>query len=625
MSKFIKKHKIIFYIALVIILHLYLTLLLLPFDQLVNAHPIYDIDYPVNFYQALRMKWMLTNARACWGYDPYSMAGFPGGAVADVDNKSTGLIVWLFSFLGPARAFKFYVFFVYLAIPAVIYLGARNFDLGKSEAAIAASLALLAWYFFIGEPPLRAGTFSFTFASYLSLYSFSLFYKFLKTDKGRDFIIFSLVSAWNFCVHAMSILILGPALVLAYLLVLRKKPFKFHIYLAIWAVWVFLANSFWIFPLLRFINLKVSTKAYMQTQGLFFMVYNPVGRFLLPLGLLGTLFWTKKDTILRPVIFLIMWIYFVVVSAYGSRLPIFEELEPLRFVGPLVFFSIIPASRLISSVLSSILKAVLGLSSKLPLLKKLGENFFKIPLAIVGIALLVLYILVLYAQNIDLSYRIKRGEILDANLPLDGWAMIAWINENTGEEGRILLEDAGEKWGGHKYFGGHLPALLPWYAKREFIGGPEPDYYIKHHFVSFVNGRLFGRDIADFSASLLQTYFDTYNIKWIIAWSDKSKAHFRRHAGYITYLHSIGDFSFYEVKRRPDFFLQGDGKIKAQYNRISITEASAGEVVIKYHWLETFKTKPALKMEPFPALDDPIGFIKIYNGEVRDFEIYNAY
>lgn len=625
MFEFLKKHKIVFYMTFLIILHLYLTFLLLPFDQLINEHPLFDIDYPVNFYQAVRMKEMLSESKAAWGYDPYSMAGYPGGTVADVDNKSVGLVVWLFSFLGPARAFKFYVFFIYLGIPIIIYLAARNFELKRSEAASASTLVLLCWYFFIGEPPLRAGTFSFTFTSYLSLYTFSLFYKFLKTNKTRHFIIFSLVSAWNFSVHAMSILILGPPLVLAYLFSLRKKPAKFHLYIMLWAVWILIANSFWIFPLLRFIDLKVSTKTYMQTQGFFYMRYNPVGRFLLPFGLLGTLLWVKKGNMLKPLTFFIMWVYLAVVSAYGSRLPIFDEMEPLRFVGPLVFFSIIPASKVISFIGSRILKAVLGLKNKVGFLRKLGENVFKIPLASLGIALLVLYILALYAQNIDLSYKIKRGEILDATLPTEGWAMIGWIKENTSDQGRILMEDAGEKWGGHKYFGGHLPALLPWYTKREFIGGPEPDHYLKHHFVAFINGELFQRDINNYSLALLRTYFDAYNIKWIIAWSDKTRAYFKRHPGYITYLRSIGDFSFYEVKRNPSFFLKGSGKTKAEYNKISVTQASPGEVVIKYHWLSTLKTKPPLKIERFDLLDDPIGFIRIYNGEVRDFEIYNAY
>jgi hypothetical protein len=625
MFDFFKKQKILFYMAFLIILHLYLTLLLLPLDQLRNEHPIFDIDYPVNFYKALRMRWMLSESAAAWGYDPYSMAGYPGGTVDDVDNKSVGLVVWVFSFLGPARAFKLYVFFIYLWIPASLYLSARNFQLTRFEAAISSTLALLCWYFFIGEPPLRAGTFSFTFASYLSLFSFSLFYRFLKTNKARNFIAFFLVSAWNFCVHAMSILILGPALVLAYLCALKKMPKKTHLLLLLWAGWILLTNSFWIFPLLRFLELKTSTKTYMQTQGLFFMVYNPVGRFLLPFGLLGLIFWRKKEDLLKAATFFIMWLYLAIVSAYGSRLPIFDQLEPLRFVGPLVFFSIIPASKLTSSVLSRLLRAALDLKNKVGFLRNLGDNFFKIPLVSFGMVLLFMYILVLYAQNIDLSYKIKRGEILDATLPPHGWAMIEWIKENTAREGRILIEDAGEKWGGQKYFGGHLPALLPWYVKREFIGGPEPDYFIKHHFASFINGKLFQRDITDFSASLLQTYFDAYNIKWIIAWSDKSKAYFKRHASYIIYLHTIGEFSFYEVNRDPSFFLQGSGKLSADYNKIFVTEASAGEIVIKYHWLSTLKTRPPLKIERCQILDDPIGFIRIYNGEIREFEIYNAY
>ena len=75
----------------------------------------------------------------------------------------------------------------------------------------------------------------------------------------------------------------------------------------------------------------------------------------------------------------------------------------------------------------------------------------------------------------------------------------------------------------------------------------------------------------------------------------------------------------------PDFFIKGSGTITSKLNKIKIKNASQGEVVIKYHWLETLSALPAVPMERYEIEGSPIGFIKIINDKIQDIDIYNTY
>ena len=147
-------------------------------------------------------------------------------------------------------------------------------------------------------------------------------------------------------------------------------------------------------------------------------------------------------------------------------------------------------------------------------------------------------------------------------------ALVKWILENTTKEGRILIEDSGfldtqgkdiSVWG-HQFYLTHFPALLPYYTKREFIGGPYPYSLIRHHFAEFHDGILFKRPLDTFTLPELQSYFDLYNIKWIICWSKKSKEYFNRYPDYLLKNNTINRFYTYTVNRKPSFFYKGEGE-----------------------------------------------------------------
>jgi hypothetical protein len=71
----------------------------------------------------------------------------------------------------------------------------------------------------------------------------------------------------------------------------------------------------------------------------------------------------------------------------------------------------------------------------------------------------------------------------------------------------------------------------------------------------------------------------------------------------------------FELDQAPNFFLHGRGRLRADYDRIELSdlEPEEGKVVIKYHYLEGFRAEPPARLVAVPVPDDPIGFLGIEN------------
>ena len=226
-----------------------------------------------------------------------------------------------------------------------------------------------------------------------------------------------------------------------------------------------------------------------------------------------------------------------------------------------------------------------------------------------------------HPPSINTSTKEKKYAVkLSSSLTPDYKKLIHWIKENTNREARILLEDSGRVTY-HKHNGGHLPGLLSFYTNSEFIGGPYP---YSRGFTNFYEGRLFARPIEQFSFHQLKEYMELYNIKWIISFYPSSVECFNSYPEYFIFKEKIGVFSIYEVNREPNYFIRGEGSIIADFNTIELSEIKGEEIIIKYHWISTLKTKPERPIEAIKMLEDPNGFIKIINPPTT-LLIYNAY
>lgn len=598
-----------------------------PFSELNNGHPYYTDDHPFLFYNAATLSELWSQTKSFWVYDPYLMAGYPLGGYTNVSNNMAVLFMILTPFLDKALSFKLYVILCAALFPVSVYWSARNFALTRGEALIAAALATVLFY--TGKSPIQFGLIGFFAVSYLSLLVFSLFYRYSKSRSLYDYSWLLLVSPLVFVTHIFTPVILLVPLTVIFLTQIKTSPVKYIFSVVIWAALIIGVNWFWLAPLLQFRQHIEEFTALLLSGGLVDLGKTLTGAYgygvsgiLIAPGLYGLYVLLKRD-IKLGLSFLFALVALFYLGFFGSSSAVVNQtLDPGRFVTTFAYFLSIPAA--------------VGMAE---LTQQLWDKLSKVHLLIFCGMLFPIF----FSSQVfrPIATHIKGGSRIASSLPPAAHQLLGWIDSHTTRGGRILLEDYGHeaslescKEDGHIYFGGHFPALLPRLAKREFIGGPLPGMGFKQQFADFYSGTLFRRDIVTYTEEELRSYLEAYNIKWIIAWSDKAKKYLASRAGYIEFMDEIelrkcADDSlslyFYEVKRQPNFFLVGSGRVKADYNRIEVTDAAPGRVVLKYHWLETLKTDPPLPLRRFPVLNDPVGFIEVENANIASFAIVNTH
>lgn len=604
------------------------TLFLKPGDIFSNA-PIYTDDYSMHFSQCLSTKRFLATDGKCWGYDPFFLAGFPRGALVNADNKAWELLFLVLSPLSEGFAFKAYLLLFLLIYPFCLYGAARNFNLSRGVSVTAAVLAVLFFHLSIAIEFVSWGMLSFVFVCYLSLYLFSLFYKLFENFTWKRYCILVILSSLTLMMHILAPAVLCVPLSILYICNMRKLSFSNHLAMVLMAGIVLLINSYWLLPIVQFFQDKTTRpenynfalqidnvfepiNVYLrQKQSLLYrkvpQLNNTFIEVLLLLFSIGGFYYmwkTRTIKLLLTILGGVLFLFFI--AYYGSHTEFFPQLQPQRFTIPLNLFLIIPASMCIFLVLQTLFR---GRST--PVACFTASIIFVLLIGPVVKPLKTIYNYNLYRLSCEFPAPLK--DLMD------------WLSTNTDREGRILIEDS-EYDSGHQFYGAHFPALFPEYAKREYLCGPRPMYPVKHSFASFTSGVLFERKIRDYSLEELKQMFDLYNVKWIVCFSDTSKAFFDQHPDYLTPTGQIDRFSIYHVNRAPSFFLKGGGKVRADYNRLELSQLDAeeNEIVISYHWMGKLQTEPERKLERVFMGGDPIGFIRILDPP-RSLVINNTY
>ncbi|MFH1038888.1 MAG: 6-pyruvoyl-tetrahydropterin synthase-related protein [PVC group bacterium] len=596
-------------LALILLTHLYgVVIFLPPGEQLLRGQPIYNSDYLLHFYQANSARHFLAASGRMWGYDPHLMAGYPANAIYDVGYKLSELFTSGFSFLGPARAYNLFIVITFLLPPLLIYWAAFKFGLTQPQALTATLLAVLIWHLDHNmngiSSPLQGilawGMFTFAFACFLSVFTIGVFFRYSRDGKRRDLVLFFICGPLLLLFHLFAAVIVALPLGILFLDGIRREPRKFLIILVLWVILILICNGFWILPLLTF---RHYTRQF--TPGHFqwwlirnFFVYHggmrPLALWLF-FGLLGIASW-KKDRRPLQIAYLAVIVFFLFIGFRGSWIhPVIDALEPLRFIISLKCLLIIPAAVAVTGAVEIV-----------------SSRTVKI--------ILLCAILFLMALLMPFTGR------LSARLPEKADQLIDFLREKTDPSGRILVQNSDALHTG-MYFGTHV-LFFPLYMPIEQIGGPPGRMPLVHHFAEFQYHRLFGRHLTEFTGEAVREYLDLYNIRWIVVYSQTARAFFgdrpeiTRLIGKVRY-HQENKFYVFEVLREPDFFIKGSGNITATYDRIEIDNASPGEIIIKYHWLETLKTRQEVRLEPVFMLDDPVPFIKLINPGHSTIEIYN--
>ena len=628
MSKFQSK---IILIAIILLSSVLITVFLRPAD-IISDRPIYNDDFSLHLSESLSARRFLSSDGKCWGYDPFLLAGFPRGTLANADNKAWELLYWAVSpVLGDGLGFKVYVLLFFLTYPLLIYLAARNFNLSLEQSLLAGFLAILFFHLSLAKDFVSWGVVSYIFAVFFSMYVFSTYYRLLQHFSWVRYIGIAAFFSLLVLMHILSFVHIAVPVLILYIAYFKKMTVRQNVAILLIPLIAALINSYWIVPLLEFFNDKtVQPGDYeftLQIKNLLeplmvyigqkksinhcLPIYNNtfIDALLLVFSWSGFYVWYKQKLYHLVVSFICAFLFVFVIAFYGSHTVFFAQLQPERFNIPLSLLLLIPASIGLYNVAKNLLQ----------------YQRIEVKVFVFCVAFVLLYQPVV-KPFINL-FKLKPYRV-SCVFPEYLSNLLEFLRDNTNRDGRILVEDSEylRESPAHEYYGGHFPGLFPEYVKREYLCGPRPMYPIKHSYASFTRGVLFGRNIKDYTLDDLQERFKTYNVKWIICWFKESKDFLEKFPEYITKMRDVDKFTIYEVKRTPSFFIKGSGIIRSDYNRLDLKDIKAedNEIIISYHWMKTLKPIPGGLMEQVLLNGDPMGIIKIKHPPQSLF-IVNSY
>jgi hypothetical protein len=589
-----------------LLIHLMLTLSLIPLGVALGGEPIAPWCYALHFCRAAATDQFFSEYQRCWGYNPYFMAGYPAGTVFDVNNHFIEVFVHLAGrcAIPLPTAFNLLIFLAILLAPAVTWLMARNFRLTPWQQVTAVALAMLLWL--LDEQvnmTWRWGIIASGMAMYFLPFSLSCFYRYWQ-DRTMGWGIAFLASAvFTSLLHPLSFLFSYGSVAIFVLWHARQLDRRFWGMMFVFAGVVLLVNAFWIVPFFQHIHLKMNSGFHwigdrhalvrdlvgLDNSGLRLFLYVVAGGCLLAWWGEG-----RKDLTRFFLTLALILTFFGYVSGEAS---FFRNMETYRNNLVLSFLLIIPASVFLTTALAS-----------------LRTKPYRGSLAVIALTLPI----GLWACGTTYekyAHYLLGGSSLRP-LGQEEMAVIQWLRSHDSSNGRVAVED----W--------RLGALVPWYTGAQVVGGPYGLIWLPHNFANFagVPGdrttglRLFGRKFDAFSPTDLDTYLDAYNISVVVASTDDARGLFDRQTG----VHAVaahGPYTIYQRQSPGSFLLKGDGRVQADYGRLHVTDASEGELILKYHWTHTLVVEPYQELTPHFVLDDPVPFIRIAANHCRDFVI----
>ena len=593
-----------------------LVLLFNPLSGSINSEPLIDQDWGLHFHHLKSLEAFWRQDKVFWGYNPFFMAGYPSNTIQDLSIKLFELFALALAAitLSPLQWFKILAFLAMASTPWLMYFAARNFfhadDSKNLTATAAALLGTVYWWNSLPREMFFYGMIGFPVAAYLSVLGLSLFYRIAKQAPSFGpihigLLIFALTilplhvqSLVTFLPPAIALLAIEPRFLSARLLASFIAA----------ATLSLLFNSPWLIPAIAHRGDDISEqivsqlplfasadpltflKDYLGSTG--YWTFRPsffekgFRIVLLVLGALGI--WRLIQTDKRPLgIMLASALTGLFVIAYlGTLSPLTISWQPLRFKVPYDLFLAIGAAYSVGHWLST----------------RVAARPWIVP-ALLGGALIAFLINLFQTEA---TGRLQLRSRINPELN----RITEWIKRETSGDGRVLFEESGDETG-FVYDGMYFSSFLPHLTGRQLIGGPINLYNDRHHYAEFHSGKLFKRDIRTLSDEELRNYLRLYNIGAVVAFHPASLQRLQSIPGLVTVEQRIGPVHLMKVHQQLTWFIEGEGKVNAGFNRLELSSLQGKEVILKYHWIDGIVSNPPAKIIPVTMADDPIPFIKI--------------
>lgn len=578
-------------------------------QHLLSDEPVLSGAHPQHQYLgAIGAQALRATGRPC-AYVPDFQAGFPrtpifnGSRLAEVFFFLAGGAYW------PA-AYKVGILTICMLVPVLLVIAARGAGLNRGAALFAAALGILIWWGPQSRGALEAGEVDLTLASLALLAHLGMLLLYGRQPGVLVWLGMFLTAALGWFAQPLLLPVALPLLLLYYLCVgVRYASPAWHLALlaaelgavAVQLPWLLDWMAYW------WLRLPLPSASEMLPHRTLRTLWEaplwggPAERAfaacLLVSAIAGILI--LYQTRARPTA--------RIIALGGSGLLILSFLgvswEPLGRLGTTVLFA--PALWFAS------LPAALAWTWTLEKLS-LGA-FRKTALAVVCLALAA----TLWTSRDFLAPWYARAVATDPmriGLGGDRASLVATLIDATTADARILWEDralarTAPRWS----------ALLPLLTQRCYLGGLDPDGFIEHSAISFLDQRLDGRHISSWSDEQLDTYCRRYNVGWVVAWTPAVVKRFNEWDGVAAAAPVTDDVSGYlfTLKRQErSFALKGRAKLlHSDVRHITLSDVvpdEDGVVVLSLHWQAGLKVAPGrVQVECETCGQDPIGFIRL--------------
>jgi hypothetical protein len=599
--------------------HVIATLYFFPPEDIINSRPVLSLDHALHYQQVVRAKEIFRDSYRLNTYDPYFMAGYPGGTVFDIDSKAVELWCSLPGFVNTARSYKFFILAGHLLLVFTVYAGSRRLGFGFEESVLSTLMLLAFWHWgrpYVGEFRF-GGMFSFLTVSHLSFYIAGLFKPFLREERIRRFWI---IGPLAFLIHPTTVILLPVPFIVIFLIErrvvsakekYRKWKLRLFAKLIAWCLLVIAVNAVWLVPLLRYLDIKVPSKTFFQIDGIRGLLEMLVKPGNLPVLLLITMAITGLVHLIRSgrskeaAVPAAGGLFLLIIAAFGIYVPIIDQMEPGRFLVPALIFM----APLSGAGLAMLIRATKNIIT--------SRSVYRVARTAVIMALLISSpVLSLLASRA--YYR----HTLSTTFTPEVEELIAALEKHTEPSGRLMIED-GPAW----YFGdSFLIAMIPQITGVEQIGGPYPWMYIKHNFTDFHMCRAMEKSLQDMGPDMLWRYIHLYNIRWIMTSTSDCREYID---GFLDYdpVWSSRHFSLWEVEPAGGSMEERGISIRSSYGRIEVilSRDEGGNlpvrVLLPYHWDRGLHVEPPAAISKEHRMDDPVPFIILEPNGVSEIRI----
>ncbi len=624
---------------LVLALHAALAFRFEPPSVVFGPDPIATIDYDTHYEQTVRALEAFRSAGRTWAYDPHLLAGQVSGAIFDADTKLHELFTIALERLGvpPARGYNLFILLAHLLLAPTIYASARLFRLSRAAATTAVLLASLCWYFdAFSHWVFWVGMISYGFASYAAILPIALFYRYCEDRRPVQIAGVGILLAAIHHLHPYSFFILIVPMALLYLRAFRSLERRHHLAVIGMAVFVLAANLWWLRVALRFWHYVLDSSFYLDATAAY-VVYDYLGflkepsttgvmaartgfRFLALGGAtLGLLAWRRaRDA--RYVLFATTLGVLLGVAYFGGYLAPLRQVQPYRFSLPATFLATLPAGAFLCAAAGEVRDLHAGGRLQRPLVLLLGLCIFVGAPRLIRDALYFLPELVprharpLPAPPPNINGSIGFGTIQwpepfdfkHAPIGPDAHAVADFVRAHDDGSGRWLVE-----WW-------MLGERLAWATDAQILGGFR-ELNLGHSDANWF--RKYPSGAAPDPAELGK-YLERYNVKWVIVSNPTPELESR--TDLLTLEATVYGTRVYRTRIASSFLADGPGQVRAELNHLTVRGSKGGDLVLRYHYLETLWCRPACTLYRAEVPGDRVGFIGV-RGAPADFEIWNGY